>query len=138
MNLIAHFEDARNAVCIQAGQTIFKQGQRGTVMYVLIDGVAEILVGGHSVEFAEGGALLGEMALVDDEPRSATVVARTACKLVPIPQAQFDLLVRETPEFARCVMMSMAERLRRMNQRMPMRLIPGKPARNVQEERLAA
>ena len=35
------------------------------------------------------------------EPRSATVVACTACHLVPIPQAQFDLLVRETPEFAR-------------------------------------
>ena len=35
MDLIKHFENARNAVVIEAGQTIFKQGQRGTVMYVL-------------------------------------------------------------------------------------------------------
>ncbi len=116
MDLIKHFENARNTVFIEAGQTIFRQGQRGTVMYVLLDGIAEILVGGRSVELAHGGTLIGEMALVDDEVRSATVVARTACHLVPIPQAQFDLLVQETPEFARCVMASLAARLRRMNQ----------------------
>jgi CRP-like cAMP-binding protein len=138
MNLIAHFKNARNAVRVPAGHTIFQQGQRGTVMYVLLDGVAEILVGGRPVELAQDGALLGEMALVDDEPRSATVVARTACKLVPIPQAQFDLLARETPEFARCVMMSMAERLRRMNQRVPVRLVTVNGVRRQIEERLAA
>ena len=138
MNLIAHFKDARNAVYVPAGHSIFQQGQRGTVMYVLIDGEAEILVGGRPVELAQGGALLGEMALVDDEPRSATVVARTACKLVPIPQAQFDLLVRETPEFARCVMMSMAERLRRMNQRVPVRLVTSNGVRTQIEEPFAA
>jgi len=122
MDLIKHFDNARNTVFIEAGQTIFRQGQRGTVMYLLLDGVAEILVGTRSVELAHGGTLIGEMALIDDEARSATVVARTACHLVPIPQAQFDLLVQETPEFARCVMASLAARLRRMNESTAARL----------------
>jgi CRP-like cAMP-binding protein len=63
-------------------------------------------------------ALLGEMALVDGSARSATVVSRASCKLVSVDVTQFDLLVRESPEFARQVMAAMAVRLREMNERL--------------------
>jgi CRP-like cAMP-binding protein len=58
------------------------------------------------------------MALIDGSPRSATAVCRTRCRLAAIDTARFDALVRETPEFARHVMGSMAERMRRMNDRL--------------------
>jgi CRP/FNR family transcriptional regulator, cyclic AMP receptor protein len=53
------------------------------------------------------------MALIDDEPRSATVVAATDVTVVPISEKQFLFLVRHTPYFALRVMRVLAERLRR-------------------------
>lgn len=118
MNVIEHFQDARHILSIPAGQAIFHEGERGTVMYVLLDGMVDVSVGGLMVELAQPGSLLGEMALVDNAERSATAVARSDCRLVAIDARQFDLLVRETPEFARHVMRVIAERLRRMNERL--------------------
>jgi CRP/FNR family transcriptional regulator, cyclic AMP receptor protein len=87
-------------------------------MYVLLQGTVEISVGGDVVELAHSGALLGEMALVDSAQRSATATTRTDCRFVLVDARQFDLLVRESPEFARHVMKTMAERLRHMNERL--------------------
>jgi CRP-like cAMP-binding protein len=97
---------------------LFNEGEPGNTMYVLMEGSMAVVVAGHAIEVAGPGTLIGEMALVDSSARSATAVARTNCHLLPINQAQFDLLVRESPEFARHVMMVMAGRLRRMNQRL--------------------
>lgn len=118
MNVLEHFQNARSVVVVLAGDAIFHEGERGSVMYVLIEGMADVTVGGLLVELAQPGTLLGEMALVDASERSATVTARTNCRLVAIDARQFDLLVQETPEFARHVMRVMAERLRRMNERL--------------------
>ncbi len=116
MDLIAHFNAARNVVSLPAGAVLFAEGDPGANMYVLIEGMAEVFVGGEIVEAAHAPALLGEMALVDNTVRSATVVSRTTCKLVSIDVQQFDLLIRESPEFARQVMSVMAGRLRVMNE----------------------
>ena len=118
MDLIAHFQGARNLIFIQAGVPLFNEGEPGKTMYVLMEGSAAVVVAGQVIEVAGPGALLGEMALVDTALRSATAIARSNCRLLPINTTQFDLLVRESPEFARHVMMVMAGRLRRMNQRL--------------------
>jgi len=118
LDLVAHFKNARNAVAVRAGRTIFRAGERGTTMYILMEGSAAVLVGGESVARFGAGAVLGEMALLDEPARSATVVARHDCRLVPVPREQFDLLLMEAPAFAREVMRSMAARLRRMNARL--------------------
>jgi len=118
MNLIEHFQGARKFVTVAAGDPIFREGDEGTLMYVLLAGTADVIVGDTLVEEASPGALLGEMAVVDMSPRSATVVANTDCRLLPIDARQFDLLVRETPEFARHVMRVIAGRLRGMNERL--------------------
>jgi CRP/FNR family cyclic AMP-dependent transcriptional regulator len=55
------------------------------------------------------------VALIDGKPRSATVVTRTQCQVLPIDAAQFHALMRELPEFSDYVMNAMAERMRRMN-----------------------
>jgi CRP/FNR family transcriptional regulator, cyclic AMP receptor protein len=118
MDLVAHFQQARNAVSLQAGQVLFSEGEPGSSMFVLIEGTASVCVGGEVLEIARPGALLGEMALVDSAARSASVIAGAGCRVLAVDRRQFDMLVRESPEFARHVMTVMADRLRRMNERL--------------------
>lgn len=118
MNLLEFFQHARHKISLPAGRLLFSEGEAGAVMYVLLEGTASVSVRGGVVELATPGTILGEMALVDESPRSATVLTRTQCVLVSMGRAQFDLLIRETPAFGRHVMSVMASRLRRMNDRL--------------------
>jgi len=98
------------------GEIVFEIGQPGDVMYIVTEGEVDVLVCGKVVcSIAGPGGVLGEMALIDKEPRSATAVARTACKLLPVDQKKFAVLVQQTPSFAIEIMQTMAERLRHMN-----------------------
>lgn len=99
-----------------AGQRIFSQGDAGTTMYVVHEGEVELLVNGQKVEELGPGGVLGEMGLIDTAPRSATAVARTDCKLIPVNRERFGLLVQHTPDFALQIMRVMAGRLRVMDQ----------------------
>jgi CRP-like cAMP-binding protein len=117
VDLVAHFRDARTIVSLQTGLVLFSEGEPGKNMYVLMEGTAAVCVGGEVIEVAGPGSLLGEMALINSSVRSATVITRSDCRVISINSSQFDLLVRESPEFARHVMTAMADRLRRMNQR---------------------
>ncbi len=111
--------EAQNIIDIQPGQAVFRAGDKGGGMFVLMEGTATVLGGGSVVEEAGPGALFGEMGLIDQaEKRSATVIAKTACKLVPVDIDRFHQLVRRTPQFASYVMKSVVGRLRRMNARL--------------------
>ena len=102
-------------VSFAAGQQIFAEGQPGDVMYVVKEGEVDITVHDKLVETVRPGGILGEMALLDHNPRSATAVARTDCQLVPINEARFQFLVQQTPYFAIEVMRVLANRLRHMD-----------------------
>ena len=116
MDILEHFRRARRMETVPQGTTLFRTGDAADFMYVLMEGQANIMVGRTIVEIAGPGSLLGEMALVDRQPRSATVVTRTRCRVVPIDPDHFDLLIHEAPAFGRHVMRVMVERLRRMNE----------------------
>ena len=114
MDIRGLFRNAKDAKKFKAGKTIFKEGTVGDLMYVVLDGELEVSAGGRLVEVAKPGDVIGEMALIDTKARSATVVAKTDCRLVPINEKRFLVLVHETPIFALLVMKTLAERLRRM------------------------
>jgi CRP-like cAMP-binding protein len=122
MDLIDLFRRETGFQTIAAGQPIFIAGDSGRIMFVLIEGHADILVRDEVVESAWPGAIFGEMALIDSAPRSATVVARTECHLFPIDADAFDTLIQKTPDFARHVMKVMADRIRNMNRRSALRI----------------
>jgi CRP/FNR family transcriptional regulator, cyclic AMP receptor protein len=107
------FMNASDAQPFEPGQIIFEEGDPGETMYAVTEGRVDIIVGGHAVETVEAGGIIGEMALIDSGPRSATAVAATAAKLVTVDRNQFTFLVQEHPTFALQVMKIMAERLRR-------------------------
>ena len=110
--------DWRDAKAYSAGECIFNEGQPGDLMYVVLEGEVSLLIHGQLVETLREGGVLGEMALLDSAPRTASAVARTHCKLAPVNQKRFNLLVQRTPDFALQIMRVMAGRLRVMDARL--------------------
>ena len=83
-------------------------------MYAVVEGEVQIVVRGQVVEAVGEGGIFGEVALLDDRPRSASAIASTDCKVAVIDLKRFGVLVQQTPFFAVEVMRVMAERLRRI------------------------
>ena len=115
MNPAELFRQDANALNLGAGDFPFREGELGDRMYGLLEGNMDVLLGELVVETAEPGTLLGEMALIDDRRRTASVVAKTPCRLAQIDQRRFHFLVQQTPNFATHVMKVLADRLRHMN-----------------------
>lgn len=105
-------------VVVAAGTVIFEAGQPGDVMYVVIEGELDVVDGDRVLDTVGEGGIVGEMALIDKQPRSATAIARTDCRLAPVNERRFVFLVHQTPYFALEVMRVMADRLRRTNARL--------------------
>ena len=115
MNLRGLFANVGNVQEFQTNATIFAEGTPGDVMYVVLDGEVELRVRNEVLEIAGPGDIVGEMALIDASPRSATARAKSDCRLAPVDERRFLFMVDETPFFALHVMRVLANRLRRMN-----------------------
>lgn len=107
------FKYEKNVDYFAAGETIFNAGDEGHVMYVVQSGEVDVVARDQVIETIAAGGIFGEMALIDRAPRSASVVARTDCRLVPLDEARFMQHVHRTPFFALQVMRIMNDRLRR-------------------------
>ena len=102
---------------VDAGMPIFTTCEAGDMMYVILEGQVELWIGARVFETIGPGEPFGELALIDREPRMASAVAKTACKLVPVSHQKFRSLVRMEPDFALAIMKVMADRLRRADTR---------------------
>ncbi len=108
---ITGVEDVRTYA---GGEIIFEEGQPGESMYLVLSGEVEVSVQGRIIDTLEPGSIFGEMALVDNRPRSATVKTSTESRLVPVDYQRFTRLVKQSPDFALQVMGTMSVRLRRL------------------------
>jgi len=117
MNLATIFENSKDAKDYPAGTTIFAQGQPRDLMYIVLAGEVDLQRGGRTFETASAGSIVGEMAMIDNAPRSATAIAKTPCRLVPINEKRFQFMVEERPLFALHVMRVLVDRLRRTTER---------------------
>ena len=102
---------------VAAGETIIVEGGVAQEMFLLRKGRAEIRVKNQPVEEVGPGGIFGEMALIDQSPRSATVVAVEDAEIIPINERLFVILVQDAPYFALDVMRTLVERIRAMNRR---------------------
>jgi CRP/FNR family transcriptional regulator, cyclic AMP receptor protein len=100
------------------GDTIFREGEQGDEFFVVVRGKVEIRSGGRHLETLGPKGIFGEMALIDDSPRSANVIALTDVTVAPIKEMQFLFLVKHMPIFALNVMRVLARRLRHQNKAM--------------------
>ncbi len=115
MKLPNIFESQTPPVSYAAGDIIFSTGDEGDAMFVVKEGEVEIRIGGRIAEVVEADGFFGEMALIEEGPRSATAVAKTACKLIPINEKRFEFMVHEVPLFALHVMKGLSRRLRNVD-----------------------
>ena len=115
MDLLSLFHKEKDLVDYAEGDVVFAEGERGDKLYVVIEGEVSLSVRDTEVDTIKSGEVFGEMALIDDEPRSATAKAKTACKLAAVDERRFTFLVQQTPHFAIQVMRLMAKRLRAIN-----------------------
>lgn len=95
------------------GAVIFSEGQPGVVMYIVRDGQVELRRGGQVVERLGPGEVIGEMALIDPAPRTATAVAAGACSLTIVDEAMFRNIVAKVPGFALELLRVVVRRLRK-------------------------
>ena len=91
-----------------AGDRIIEEGSTALGMYVLIAGEIEVFK-------SEGKDEGGEIALIDDRPRSASAVALEATECLLLTKDSFDLLVKKEPDIAWCIVPSLAERVRELH-----------------------
>lgn len=115
-NFLGLFSRERNLVTLKPGEALFKKGDEARCMYAVLAG--ELRIGEENLVYENVGAggIVGEMALIDKAPRSATVTAVTECTLAEIDEKRFLFLIQQTPSFALNVMRLLSHRLRRMNE----------------------
>src|SRR5215831_460153 len=114
MNAADLFSQQDDVVRLAPGDVLFREGERGDAMFVLLEGTMDIMVGNQVVENSQRGAIIGELALIDQSPRGATVIAREPARLARVDQRRFHFLIQQNPFFATHVMKELADRLRRM------------------------
>jgi CRP-like cAMP-binding protein len=99
----------------KAGDVIFRQGDPAQELFIVQSGEVEIRLGNRVLETLPQYSIFGEMALIDNAPSSASAIAVSDAKLVPVSEKQFLFLISNTPHFALNVMRVMARRLRAAN-----------------------
>ena len=112
------FKSAGKAAAIAEGEKIFAENERAipmvrkNKMYLLLKGEVGLLAGQKSLGSVRPGEIFGEMALISDAPRSASAVAKTACRVIALDDEAFQAALKKKPEFAMMMMSVMVHRLR--------------------------
>lgn len=104
----------------EPGQVIFKEGDPGDEMFIIIEGEVEIRKRTSSstartLSTFKGGDVFGEMAIIERKPRSAAAVAVKPSRMLVMNEALFLAMIERNPDFARKMILVLSERLRKSN-----------------------
>jgi CRP/FNR family transcriptional regulator, cyclic AMP receptor protein len=120
---------------IPANTVIFQEGDRGEDMYIIQAGKVKISKRIRGVEKTlatlEKGEFLGEMAILNDKPRSATAETLGECEMLVIDRKTFEALIRGNAEIAVRFIKRLADRLREANEQMEALMIKDNTSRLV-------
>ena len=96
---------------LRDGKVLIREGERGREFFVLLDGSAEVTKDGRHINTLGPGDFFGEIALISNSPRTATVTATSPVHTLVITDRSFRRLLDESPEIQRKVLVALAERL---------------------------
>jgi CRP-like cAMP-binding protein len=94
---------------------LIKQGTTGYEFIVILSGEVDVVIDGHVIAELGPGDHVGEMALLDGSPRTASVIAKTAVKAMLVGSREFRALVDQVPSLDRKLLISLTQRLRANN-----------------------
>ena len=97
---------------IKNGAVLTRQGQSGDLAYVIAQGRAEVDRNGRTLAMLGPGDVVGELSLIDGEPRSATVRARTDLSVLEIDGRDLRRLLKRAPSVVRKLLEALSQRLR--------------------------
>jgi len=101
-------------VAIPAGRVLMREGETGSEFYVIIEGSVDLERGGRHVRTMGAGEFFGDIALVTERPRTATVTARTDSRMLVLGHREFHSLLDQFPAIRIAVLESIALRLREL------------------------
>jgi HEAT repeat protein len=111
-NDLAGIASLSQVVYLQDGETVFRQGDAGDAFFMVVQGSVRILTGSHELAVLGPREAFGEMAILDQETRSATAVASAPTTLLKIDRDSFDRLIEQNPAVARGIYRMLTQRLR--------------------------
>ena len=111
-NVLADVADILEEVNVSENESIFKQGEPGDSLYVIVDGKVRVHDGERLLNYLGESDVFGEMALLDPEPRLASVTAVEETRLFRLEQTPFYELMSERPEVATGIIRVLTRHLR--------------------------
>jgi CRP-like cAMP-binding protein len=97
---------------LSAGQALFRQGAQGDALYIVGQGTLEVRIGATAIAKLGPGECIGELALLDGEPRSADALALEDCTLLRVPGSRFKTLLVTQPPAAQALLRTLDRRIR--------------------------
>jgi CRP-like cAMP-binding protein len=113
LGLVAKYAEARS---FESGQKIVTKGDPETGFCLLLEGAAEVRSGSETLSKLGPGQFFGEMAIFDNQPRSADVVAIEQSKVLTLSANAFKTLLFANPKIAFRMLQELARRLRTTNE----------------------
>jgi CRP-like cAMP-binding protein len=108
LGLIARLADE---IDLPEGKTLMREGDRGREFFVLVEGSAEVRRGKRKVSTLGGGDFFGEIALVSQRPRTATVTTTSPARTLVVTEQSFRSLLDRAPDVQRKVLQALADRV---------------------------
>jgi CRP-like cAMP-binding protein len=102
---------ATTDIPVAEGQVLVREGERGLEFFVIVNGTAKITRKGRKVGEIGPGDFFGELALLIDADRNATVTALTPMEAIVLSRREFDAALAAAPRMTRKIMVGMAARL---------------------------
>jgi len=115
LGLVAKYSEERK---VETGQTILKKGAPGDGFYLLLDGAVEVRSGAETLSKLGPGQFFGEMAIFDNQPRSADIVTVEPSRILFLSANAFKTLLFANPKIGLKMLQELTRRLRNTNERL--------------------
>jgi CRP-like cAMP-binding protein len=102
-------------VDIPDGRTFVEQGETGREAFIIVDGKADVARNGRKIATVGPGSCVGELALLDRGPRTASVTAKGPLKLLVLGPREFSGLLDEVPTITHKLLASLASQVRELD-----------------------
>lgn len=103
-------------VDVPARRVLMRQGEPGSEMFIVVDGGFTIDRDGHVMRECSAGAALGELAILSEGPRSATVTANEPSRVLVVGHREFHALLDVAPAIARHLLVNLARQIRALDE----------------------